>query len=117
MNNEQERLKRLRDRQLTDRDPQVKQKQIQRTITGRERKARSKRLTLGEAWRTLPQTYRNPIIGLLVGTCITFILPAVWDSKWAVWVGVIVTILLVAFGAILGHSLDLRDDLKDFMKH
>ena len=117
MSNEQERLKRLRDRQLTDRDPQVKQKQVQRTITQRERKARSKRDTLGEAWRTVPHIYRSPLIGFLIGMCITFFVPFVWDSPWAVWVGVIATVFLVIFGLITGHAFDLRDDLKDFMKH
>jgi uncharacterized membrane protein YraQ (UPF0718 family) len=117
MNNEQERLKRLRERQLTDRDPQVKQRKVQRTITQRERRARSQRFTLGEAWRTLPQVYRCPMIGFVVGVCITLFLPSVWVSAWAVWVGVIAILLLVIFGIILGHSLDLRDDLRDFMKH
>ena len=117
MNAEQERLKRLRERQLTDRDPQVKQKQIQRTITHRERKARSQRITLGETWQTIPQVYRCPLIGFLIGMCITFFLPFVWDSSWAVWVGLIATVLLIIYGVILGHSLDLRDDLRDFMKH
>jgi hypothetical protein len=117
MNNEQERLKRLRDRQLTDRDPLVKQKKIQRTITQRERKAQGKRETLGEAWRVVPHVYRSPLTGLLIGVCITILLPYVWDSRWAVWIGVIATVVMIILGLVIGQSLDLRDDLRDFNKH
>jgi hypothetical protein len=117
MNQEQERLKRLRDRQLSARDPQTKQRQIQRTVTHKERRARGQRQTLGQAWETLPQTMRCPLIGFVVGVVITFILPYLWASKFAIWAGVIATVLFAIFGAILGHSLDLRDDLRDFMKH
>ncbi len=117
MNDEQERLRRLRDRQLADRDPHVKQKKIQRTISQRERKERSKSYTLGEAWRTIPNLYRSPLICFLIGTCLTFLLPVVWKSSWAVWVGVIATVITVIIGFIVGQALDLRDDLKDFSKH
>jgi hypothetical protein len=117
MNNEQERLRRLRDRQLAARDPQVKQRQIQRNVTRKERQARGRHESLRELWETLPQTVRCPLIGFVVGVAVIFILPYVWDSKFAIWAGVIATVLFAVFGAILGHSLDLRDDLRDFMKH
>ncbi len=117
MNDEQERLKRLRDRQLADRDPHVKQKQIQRNIMQRESKERSKRYTLGDAWRTIPHVYRNPLIGFLIGTGITFLLPVVWDSPWAVGVGVIATVIFAVAGAIIGQAMDIRDNLRDFSKH
>ena len=117
MSNELERLKRLRDRQLNDRDPQVKQKQIQRVITKRERRAQSKRVTLGEAWREVPHVYRSPLIGLVIGTIITFVLPEIWHSPWAVWVGLIAIVLLALLGIPIGQALDLRDDLRDFNKH
>jgi len=117
MNDEQERLRRLRDRQLADRDPQVKQKQIQRVITQRERKEHSKGYTLGEAWRTVPHLYRSPLICFIIGTVVTFLLPVVWKSSWAFWVGVIATVFMVIIGFIVGEALDLRDNLKDFSKH
>ena len=117
MNDEQERLKRLRDRQLSDRDPQVKQKQVQHTITRRERQARGQHYTLGEAWRTIPHVYRSPLIGFVVGVFITFFLPYAWNSSWAVIVGGIATLLLVIAGVVIGQALDLRDNLRDFNKH
>jgi len=117
MNDEQERLKRLRERQLADRDPQVKQKQIQHTITHRERTERKKAYTLSMAWQTLPHVYRSPIVFLLIGLGITIVLQFVWISPWALLAGLLLTVFLVIFGAITGHALDLRDDLRDFNKH
>lgn len=117
MSNEQERLKRLRDRQLADRDPFEKQKRFQGTYSRRESRSRSKRYTLGEAWKTIPYIYRSPLIGLLIGVCITILLPLVWESIWAFWSGVIATVFLIIIGVVIGQALDVRDDLNDFSKH
>ncbi len=117
MNNEQERLKRLRERQLTDRDPLVKQRQFQRTSAQRERKERGKKYSLGEAWRTIPNLYRSPFIGLLIGVAVVVILPLVWVSKWALWVGLAATVCAVLLGVVIGQAQDLRDNIKDNLRH
>ncbi len=117
MNDEQERLKRLRDRQLADRNPKVKQQQILNTYHRKERKARSKRYTLSEAWQTIPHIYRTPLLGLVIGVGVIFLLPFVWNSAWAFWVGVIATIVFILIGIAIGQALDLRDRLKDFGEH
>jgi len=117
MSNEQERLKRLRERQLADRDPLVKQKQFQRTTTQKERKARSKKLTLAEIWRTIPHVYKTPFLGFIFGFLAMIILPQFWVSPWAFWVAVGATVFLVIFGVIIGQAEDLRDELKDLSNH
>jgi hypothetical protein len=117
MSDEQERLKRLRERQLTDRDPLVKQRQFQRVAAQKEQRARAKKYSLGEAWRTIPHVYRSPIVGFLVGAGITFVLPMAWNSPWAFWVGVIATVGLIIFGLVTGQALDIRENLKDSIKH
>ena len=117
MNNEQDRLKRLRERQLTDRDPLVKQRQFQRTSAQKERRAGGKRYTLGEAWRTIPHIYRSPFLGLLLGLVGIVVLPMVWDSSWAFWVALGMTGFFVLVGVNLGRAQDIRDDLKDALKH
>jgi hypothetical protein len=116
-NNEQERVKRLRERQLTDRDPLVKQRQIQHTTAQKERKARGKRYTLGEAWRTIPHVYRSPFIGLLLGVVAMFVIPAVWDSPWSFWIAVGATVFFVFLGIFTGSAQDTRDNLRDSIKH
>ena len=117
MNNEQERLKRLRERQLADRDPLVKQKDFQRTSAGKARKAGGKKLSLGEEWRTIPNVYRSALIGFLIGVGVIIILPMLWNSSWAFWVGLGATVLLIVFGAVVGNALDIRERLKDSLKH
>jgi len=117
MSNEQERLKKLRERQLTDRDPLVKQKQFQKTTAQKERKARRKRYTLGEAWRTIPHVYRSPFIGLLLGLVAIIVIPALWNSSWAFWVGIGATVFFIFMGMFIGHAQDIRENLKDALKH
>lgn len=117
MGDELERLKHLRDRQLADRDPLVKRKQFQEAYSKKERKARSKRYSLSEAWRTIPHIYRSPLISFLIGVCITILLPQFWKSIWAFWSGVAATIILIIIGFIIGQAEDVRDNLNDFSKH
>lgn len=117
MSDELERLKRLRSRQLSDRDPGVKARKDQTIYTRHVRKKAAERYTLGEAWRTIPNFYRAPLIGLLVGFCLILFLPQVWHSPWAFWAGVGATVFLVAFGLFTGKALDLRDDLRDASRH
>ena len=117
MSKEQERLKRLRERQLTDRDPLVKQREFQRTTAQKERKASKKRYTLGEAWRTIPHIYRSPFIGLVFGVGVMVVLPTLWDSEWAFWVAVGVTVFAIMLGLLTGRAQDIRDELRDAIKH
>jgi hypothetical protein len=117
MNNEQERLKRLRDRQLADRDPLVKQKKFQSTSAQKARRASGKKLSLLEEWRMIPNIIRSPLIGLLVGLVIIIVLPMVWVSQWAFWTGVGATVFLILIGLVTGNALDIRDRLKDSLKH
>ena len=115
-NSEQDRLKRLREQQLQARDPQTKQRKIQRGITAKEKRLR-KSFSLIGAWRDFPKIVRMPLIALLIGIVITVILPEIWDSPYAILAGAGGTLLLIIFGMILGNALDLRDEIKDHMKH
>ena len=117
MNDELERLKRLRERQLADRDPLVKQNKFQSTSAQKARRASGKKISLGEEWRTIPNLYRSPLIGFFLGVGVTIVLPMFWKSTWAFWAGVGVTVLLIVLGAMLGNALDIRDRLKDSLKH
>lgn len=114
-NSEQERLKRLRERQIADRDPLVKQRKHQQTYSAKARRMR-KSFKFSEAWRDIPHVIRTPIYGLILGVAVTFILPGVWASPFAFWAGALATVLLIVFGIILGNTLDLRDRIKDNLK-
>jgi hypothetical protein len=112
---EAERLKRLRERQLTDRDPLVKQRQFQRSNVVKEKRMR-KRFSLKEAWNDIPHMIKSPFYGLLVGVLVIAILPKIWNSPYATLAGTGATVLFIIFGLILGNSLDLRDNLRDQIK-
>ena len=114
-NHEQERLRRLREKQIADRDPLVKQRNIQRGITNKARRMR-KPFKLTGAWKDLPHIIRTPFYGLLLGIVVIFILPELWVSPFAIWAAVLITVVLIVFGLALGNSLDLRDNIRDQLK-
>ena len=117
MSDELERLKRLRERQLNDRNPQTKQNQIQRNITYRERKERGKKYTLLQAWQALPHVYTTPLIIFFIGLVATIVLTLFWNSLWAIAAGMGATIFVSLVGIFIGQAMDLRDNLRDFSKH
>jgi hypothetical protein len=112
---EQERLKRLRDKQLKTRDPLTKQRQFQTSSSIKERRMR-KPFSLKKAWADIPHVIKIPFYGLIIGVLITFILPMFWLSKWAVLVSGGLTLFLIIFGIIIGNALDLRDSIRDHIK-
>jgi hypothetical protein len=112
---ESERLRRLRERQLADRDPLLKQQRFQRESSLKERRMR-KPFSLAKAWGDLPHVVRSSVYGLVVGILIIIGLPSLWPSPYALPAGVGVTLVLLILGAITGNTLDLRDKIKDQMK-
>ena len=112
---EQERLRQLRERQLADRDPLIKQRQFQRDSAQRERRAR-KPLTLREVWREIPNTWKGFFYGVLIGTALLVILPSLWVSPWAMPCAAAAIVVLGIFGVVLGRALDARDNINDLMR-
>ena len=114
-NQEDERLRRLRDRQMADRDPLIKQRQFQRDSSARELRAK-KPFSLTRAWGDLPHLVKVPFYALLLGVVVIFVLPILWASTWALLAGAAVTVVFMAFGAIVGSALDLRDNIRNGLK-
>ena len=112
---EQERLKQLRERQLADRDPLIKQRQFQRNSAQREHRAR-KPLTLAGMWREIPNTWKGFFYGVLIGTMFLIILPSLWVSSWAVPCASASIVIFAIFGVVLGRALDTRDNINELMK-
>lgn len=115
-NQEQERLRRLQERQLADRDPKVKERQFQRMTAQRERKHRNKSYSLGRAWGDIPHIWKSSFYGLLVGLLIMLVLPYFWNSSWTFIVSILVTIVTTMFGAIVGNAIDTREEIKNLMR-
>jgi len=112
---ESERLKKLRQRQLADRDPLVKQRQFQRRSAVKEKRMQ-KPFSFKKAWGDIPHSIKLPLYALIFGALVIFILPIFWKSPYAILAGVGVTLALIVFGFITGNSLDLRDDIKNHIK-
>jgi len=65
-NQEQERLKRLREQQLRARNPKKKEQQFQRITADHERR-RDRSYTLNDLWKDTPIIIRYMLIGFLLG--------------------------------------------------
>jgi hypothetical protein len=111
-NSEQERLKRLRDKQLADRDPGVKQRQYNRSYSVKNKRL-AKKLTLKGMLADLPHVIKSTFIGLVLGLLVLWFLPQYWISRYAVPVSVFCIILFSGVGAMIGNTLDLRDNIRD----
>jgi len=112
---ELERLKRLRDRQLADRDPHVKQRQFQRASAQRERKYR-KPYSLVKMWKDIPHAWKGFFYGAVLGTIVLLTLPMFWISPWAIPCSGAAIVIFALFGVILGRAIDTRENIKDLIR-
>ncbi len=114
-NQEQERLKRLREKQLQARDPLVKQRNFQHSSAVKEKRMR-KPFSMSKAWKDIPHIIKAPFYALILGVILVFVLPMLWDSPYAVIAAAGATLMFIIFGVVFGSSLDLRDEIKDHIK-
>jgi len=108
---EQERLKRLRDRQLSDRDPLVKQRNFQRSSAQKERKAK-KPYSLAKMWSDIPHIWKGFFYGIVLGTAVFIILPVFWISPWALPCSASTIVIFAILGVIIGRAFDTRDEIR-----
>ncbi len=114
-NQEQERLKRLREQQLRARDPHAKQRQHQQMTAQRERK-RDKSYSLGRAWRDIPHIWRYSLYGFALGIMVLLVLPLLWESASAQLCAIAAIIVFTIFGGMLGNAIDIRENIKDLTR-
>jgi hypothetical protein len=112
---EAERLKRLRDKQIQTRDPMINERKYQRTMSVKEKRMR-KPINLLEDWKNVRYIAKAPIYGLLIGIIGTIILVKLWAWEYAIYVGILATVLIMLFSAVLGNALDLREDIKKHLQ-
>ncbi|KAF0107283.1 MAG: hypothetical protein FD146_1761 [Anaerolineaceae bacterium] len=114
-NPEQERLKRLRERQIADRDPTVKKREFQRQSVERERRA-YRPLTLKEAWADIPHIWKGMFYSLVLGLATTYAITSLWDSIWAWVASAFVLLFFLIIGLAIGRAADSRDDIKENLR-
>ena len=114
-NQEQERLKRLREKQLQDRDPHVKQRQFQRISAQREKKY-NKPHSLKRMWSDITYAWKGFFYGIVLGTLVLLIVPLFWIFPWAEPFSVSTIIVFAIIGVIIGRAIDAREELKNLMR-
>lgn len=112
---ETERLKRLREKQLRDRDPLERERKFQRNSSVKEKRMQ-KPISLKEDWGKIAHVIKMPIYALIFGGIGTIILTKVWISPYAIYAGAGATLVLLIFGVIVGSAVDLREDIKKHLK-
>jgi len=112
---DQERLQRLRDRQLSSRDPQKKQRQVHGRIARKQRQS-VESFSLGRIWSEIPHIWKGAFYGLTAGILGVVLVPLVWASPWAVPCSAAAALMLAILGLLIGRAQDTRDSLKDLVR-
>ena len=113
-NDESERLKRIRDRQVGLRDPQAKQQRLQGGIASRRQKS-VKKYSSRQVVREIPFKARGAVIGAFIGVLILAFAPLIVDSPWTDVIGILSIVMLAIFGFLMGRAMDARDSLKELI--
>ena len=113
---EQERLRHLRERQLADRDPHVKQRQFQHASSQREKRLRKQSYSINKMWKDIPHVWKGFFYGLLLGVVALLVIPVFWQSSWAIAVSLVILVILSLFGVVIGRAIDARENIKDLMR-
>lgn len=115
MSNEQEQLKRLRERQLAARDPLVKTRKRQQQNAERERNL-DRSVTLKQAWQDIARIWRSVVWALLIAGVSTGVLSSAFDTFWSILGGLFIGLIFLLFAALIGNALDTRDEIKRLTK-
>ena len=111
---EVERLKALRDRQLKARDPQVKQRKIQKQVSKKYIRHANKQKPLKTIWSDLSHKWKGALYGFILGALIYLIISNFFSDEIDGLIAVLIIPVLMVIGILFGVSFDWRDDLKDF---
>jgi len=111
-----ERFARIRDKQIAARDPMVKVRKLDHTVSVKHRRHRTS-FSLVRMWLDIPKVWRGTMIGGLLGLLVLFILPIFLPGDWGTLGGLAALGFLLLLGFSLGRYQDSRDEIKDLMKN
>ncbi len=114
-NSDQERLKRIRDRQIQLRDPQKKVNYLQHSIATRRKKSVT-RFSIGTMIREMPNKFLGFVLGLTIGVVALIIVPDFVEPPWGDVIGFGAIIFLTILGFLLGQAMDARDRIKELIE-
>jgi uncharacterized membrane protein len=111
-----ERFRRIRDEQIAARDPMVKVRKLDRSVSQKQRRMRES-FSVVRMWTDIPKIWRYTIVGGLVGVVVLLVLPHFVPEPWGVLGGVGAIGILIILGFSLGWYEDSRDEIKHLVKH
>jgi hypothetical protein len=115
--NEQERLKRLRDQQIQARDPKKKERQLSRRITARNKALHEQEKHFYRAAaKDVSHKARGIYIGAVVGLVVMILLALFVEGKSVNLISILAIPFFISLGFLIGASLDWRDDMRDLLK-
>ncbi len=103
------RLQRLRDEQLSARDPTAKVRATQQRLAARRRSTR-KKASVWTVIQDLPAKWLWMIVGLLVGLAVAVIINIIAQAQWAQIVGGVVVVFGLVAGRVMGAIRDWGDE-------
>jgi len=109
---EVERLRRLRDRQISLRDPGQKQEKVQRHVAQKRRASREP-FKFSKIFSDVPKVITWTLAGMLLGILVVIVLPYFVHTDWVNIAGIGAAVILTFFGAAFGQAVDARDRLRD----
>ncbi len=109
-----DRLRRLRERQLRDRDPLAKQRRQDREIARKQQRMRQA-FSLGRMWADVPRRWRGAFVGLLLGLLILLAAPSLMAAPWATCLGVGAVPFAALIGFLIGRYQDTMDEIRDHL--
>lgn len=105
-----ERLKKLRDQQLTARDPHKGTRTSMQAASEHMRKRR--KFKLAQVWKEMKKVYQGLIIGLIFGTVLGVIIGFVWPTSTGAIVALLGLLIPTTFSVIIGAGMDWRDEMR-----
>lgn len=109
---ETERLRRLGEQQLRDRDPLVRQRQRDREIARKQRRMKEP-FSLSQMWAESPHRWRGLLLGLIVGLHLLLAAPPLVADPLGVCLGMAALPFAVLIGLLIGRYQDAMDEIRD----
>ena len=110
-----DRFRRIRDKQIAARDPMIKVRKLDHSVSQKQRRMRES-FSITRMWAEVPKTWRYMIVSGLLGIVVLAILPLFIPEPWGVIGGIGALCFLIILGMSLGRYEDSRDEVKDLMK-
>ena len=102
-----ERLKRIRDRQISARDPTIKEKQYHARLST---KARNRKYTFKDALKDIQSKWMWMFVGGFIGFAFGLVFSYAIPETWADYAGLFMIGVGAAVGRLVGTAVDWRSD-------